>query len=63
MVGSNLASEALNIGFKVSGRSLTNLDFRDRNVTFAELGEIKPSILIIATAIVGGKVANCEFIS
>ncbi len=58
MVGSHVASRALQLGYKVVGKSSSELDFTDRKATFKELELEQPDVLIIAAAIVGGIGAN-----
>ena len=58
MVGSSIALEARAQGHEVIGKSSRELDFTNRTAAFNELKEIKPDILIIAAAKVGGIGAN-----
>ncbi len=60
LVGSNLASRAINRGYQVIGKPSGELNFLDRKATFKELKTIRPSCLIIAAAKVGGIQANNE---
>lgn len=61
MVGSAIAEEARSRQLEVIGKSSKELDFLDREATFAELQQIKPTYLIIAAAKVGGIGANARF--
>ena len=60
MVGSALAIEAKSRGYEVLGRFSSELDFRDREATFTELSKVKPDLVLIAAAVVGGIIANSE---
>ena len=60
MVGSALKNLASSQGHEVFGKSSSELDFRERYLTFSELGKIKPDCIIIAAAKVGGIGANIE---
>lgn len=61
LVGSNLKKAALDNGYEVFGKSSSDLDFLDRKATFQELDEVKPSVLVIAAAKVGGIGANYNY--
>ena len=61
LVGSHVAKLAKNEGFQVSGKPSSELDFRNRDATFSELKSLRPDILIIAAAVVGGIGANSEY--
>jgi GDP-L-fucose synthase len=67
MVGSALAMSARAAGYEVVGKSSKELDLTDRSAVFRELLEIKPDLLVIAAAKVGGIGANSsmpvEFLS
>ena len=58
MVGSAISIEAAKRGHQISGKSSRDLDFTDREAVFKELGLVKPDVLIIAAAKVGGIGAN-----
>jgi GDP-L-fucose synthase len=60
MVGSAISRAALAKGYEVFGKSSKELDFRNRDATFSELASVRPDILIIAAAKVGGIGANSE---
>ena len=60
LVGSNVAKNALRLGYEVLGKSSSRLDFTNREDTFGELDIEKPEVLIIAAAVVGGIGANSE---
>lgn len=61
LVGSHVAKLAKSEGFQVSGKPSSELDFRNRDATFSELKSLRPDILIIAAAVVGGIGANSEY--
>ena len=61
MVGSALALEAKLQGHETIGKSSKELNFLDRERVFQELNSIKPDVLIIAAAKVGGIGANSNF--
>jgi GDP-L-fucose synthase len=61
LVGSHVAKLAKSEGFQVSGKPSSELDFRNRDATFSELTTLRPDILIIAAAVVGGIGANSEY--
>ena len=61
MVGSALALEAKLQGQETIGKSSKELNFLDRERVFQELDSIKPDVLIIAAAKVGGIGANSNF--
>ena len=61
MVGSALALEAKLQGHGTIGKSSKELNFLDRERVFQELNSIKPDVLIIAAAKVGGIGANSNF--
>ena len=61
MVGSALALEAKLQGYETIGKSSKELNFLDREKVFQELNSIKPDVLIIAAAKVGGIGANSNF--
>ncbi len=58
MVGSSIAREAKARKFEIYGSPHEELDFTDRNKVFRELSDIKPDVLVIAAAVVGGIYAN-----
>ena len=60
MVGSALKSLATSQGHEIFGKSSSELDYRNRDTTFVELGKVKPDCIIIAAAKVGGIGANIE---
>ena len=61
MVGSALALEAKLQGHETFGKPSKELNFLDRERVFQELNSIKPDVLIIAAAKVGGIGANSNF--
>ena len=61
LVGSHVAGLAEREGFRISGKSSAELDFRNRDATFLELTSLKPDVLVIAAAVVGGIGANSEY--
>ncbi len=61
LVGSHVAKLAKSEGFQISGKPSSELDFRNRDATFSELKSLRPDILIIAAAVVGGIGANSEY--
>jgi GDP-L-fucose synthase len=61
LVGSHIIKLAKREGFQISGKPSSELDFRNRAATFLELTSIKPDVLIIAAAVVGGIGANSEY--
>ena len=58
MVGSAIALEAQTQGYVVLGKSSKEIDFTNRENTFAEMQTAKPDSLVIAAAKVGGIGAN-----
>ena len=58
MVGSAIALEAKTQGYVVLGKSSKEMDFTNRENTFAEMQTAKPDSLVIAAAKVGGIGAN-----
>jgi GDP-L-fucose synthase len=58
LVGSAIEELALTRNLEVYGKSSQELDFRNRIATEQELSNVKPDILIIAAARVGGILAN-----
>jgi GDP-L-fucose synthase len=60
MVGSAIAQEAKKQGYEVVGKSSSHLNFTNRRETFAEIQAIKPDILVVAAAKVGGIGANAS---
>jgi GDP-L-fucose synthase len=58
LVGSNLKIAAEKRGLKVHGKPSSQLDFMDRAATESELKIIRPEVLVIAAAKVGGIGAN-----
>ena len=58
MVGSAIALEAKTQGYEVLGKSSKEIDFTNRENTFAEMQTVKPDSLVIAAAKVGGIGAN-----
>jgi GDP-L-fucose synthase len=61
MVGSAMAVEALKQGHEIIGKGSKELDLTNRDSVFAELAQIKPDVLIIDAAKVGGIGANANF--
>jgi GDP-L-fucose synthase len=61
MVGSAFALEATAQGHLVSGKSSKDLNYTDREAVFQELSKVKPDVLLIAAAKVGGIGANSSF--
>lgn len=61
LVGSHVARLAEREGFRISGKPSSELDFRNRDATFLELTSLKPDVLVIAAAVVGGIGANSEY--
>jgi GDP-L-fucose synthase len=61
LVGSHVAKLAESEGFRISGKPSSELDFRNRDATFQELISLKPDVLVIAAAVVGGIGANSEY--
>lgn len=61
MVGSALAHEAKLQGHETIGKSSKELNFLERERVFQELNSIKPDVLVIAAAKVGGIGANSTF--
>jgi GDP-L-fucose synthase len=61
MVGSSLARKALDLGHEVFGKPSSELDFTNRQLTFEEIADTNPEILVIAAAKVGGIAANNDF--
>ena len=61
LVGSHVAGLAEREGFRISGKASAELDFRNRDATFLELTSLKPDVLVIAAAVVGGIGANSEY--
>jgi GDP-L-fucose synthase len=58
LVGSNLRIAAEKRGLEVHGKPSFNLDFLDRKATESELKSVRPEVLVIAAAKVGGIGAN-----
>lgn len=58
MVGSAIAIEAKSQGYDVTGKSSRDLDLTNRKSVFDEMSQIRPDILVIAAAKVGGIGAN-----
>ena len=54
MVGSAICTESIEQGHEVAGKSSAELDLTDRMAVFEELRILKPDVLIIAAAKVGG---------
>jgi GDP-L-fucose synthase len=67
LVGSAIEELAISKNLEVYGKSSQELDFRNRIATEQELSNVKPDILVIAAARVGGILANfnspVEFLS
>ena len=67
MVGRALENESKLQNFEIFGKPSTELDFRNRELVFKEFKEVRPDVLIIAAATVGGIRANqvhpVEFLS
>jgi GDP-L-fucose synthase len=61
MVGSAIAEEAKKKGHEVLGKSSKELDLTNRDAVFAEMQSVKPDVLVIAAAKVGGIGANSTF--
>ncbi|HSY16195.1 MAG TPA: GDP-L-fucose synthase [Jatrophihabitantaceae bacterium] len=62
LVGSAVVRHLRDEGFNdVVGRSSTELDLRERDAVFALLEEVRPSVLILAAARVGGILANSTY--
>ena len=61
LVGSHVVKLAIRQGFEICGKTSSELDFRNRDATFEELTSLKPDVLVIAAAVVGGIGANSEF--
>ena len=61
LVGSHVVKLAKFQGFEICGKPSSELDFRSRDATFEELTSLKPDVLVIAAAVVGGIGANSEF--
>jgi GDP-L-fucose synthase len=61
MVGSAIATEAMSHGHEVLGKSSAVLNLINRELVFEELNSVRPDVLVIAAAKVGGIVANSEF--
>jgi GDP-L-fucose synthase len=57
-VGSNLRIATEKLGLEVHGKPSFNLDFLDRTATESELKNVRPEVLVIAAAKVGGIGAN-----
>ena len=58
LVGSNLRTATEKLGLEVHGKPSFNLDFLDRTATESELKNVRPEVLVIAAAKVGGIGAN-----
>lgn len=58
MVGSAIAEEAIAQGHEVVGTDSKNLDFTNRSEVFSEILNVRPEVLVIAAAKVGGIGAN-----
>jgi GDP-L-fucose synthase len=58
MVGRSLKDKLSENGIEIRGKSSIDLDFKNRENTFADLNDNKPDVLIIAAAKVGGIGAN-----
>jgi GDP-L-fucose synthase len=58
LVGANLRIAAERRGLEVHGKSSSDLDFLDRKATESELKSVRPEVLVIAAAKVGGIGAN-----
>jgi GDP-L-fucose synthase len=67
MVGRSLQDKLSKNGIEIQGKSSIDVDFKNREKTFADLNENKPDVLIMAAAKVGGIGANSsnpvEFLS
>jgi GDP-L-fucose synthase len=67
MVGRALENESKLRNFEIFGKPSSELDFRNRELVFKEFNEVRPDILVIAAAKVGGIRANqvqpVEFLS
>ncbi len=61
LVGSQILKLAKREGFQISGKPSSEMDFRNREATFMELASLKPDVLVIAAAVVGGIGANSEY--
>lgn len=58
LVGSNLRIAAIKRGLEVHGKPSSSLDFLDRSATVSEFKNVRPEVLVIAAAKVGGIGAN-----
>lgn len=67
MVGRALENESKLRNFEIFGKPSSELDFRNRDLVFKEFNDVRPDILVIAAAKVGGIRANqvhpVEFLS
>jgi GDP-L-fucose synthase len=61
MVGSSIADAARKKGLNVLGKSSKELDLTNRDAVFDEMKTLKPSVLVIAAAKVGGIGANSKY--
>ena len=61
MVGRALENNSNLKVFEVHGKTSEDLDFRNRDLVLKEFSEIKPNVLVIAAAKVGGIRANQDF--
>jgi GDP-L-fucose synthase len=61
MVGRALDNNSNLKDFEVHGKTSEDLDFRNRDLVLKEFSEIKPNVLVIAAAKVGGIRANQDF--
>lgn len=60
LVGSNLKKVVESSGAEVHGKPSSIVDFMDRKATFLEMETLRPSVLVIAAAKVGGIGANSK---
>jgi GDP-L-fucose synthase len=61
MVGSAISQKARNRGYEVLGKSSQELDFTNKSLTFDELENERPDVLIVSAAKVGGIGANFNY--
>jgi GDP-L-fucose synthase len=61
MVGSSIADAARKKGLNVLGKSSKELDLTNRDAVFDEMKTLKPDVLVIAAAKVGGIGANSKY--
>lgn len=61
MVGSAVAREARKLNYEVLGKSSVELDLTNREAVFSEIESVRPEVLVISAAKVGGIAANNNF--